>query len=324
MSRNRRRLAAVIVVASAIGIGLGPVQANAQSMERERLSQALDRLAVTLSGVLAESGPREFVVERIEASKTKVVAFGDLVAAAGAQGETGLAQLLVPVRQIETALGRAGAPFPRLDLKLPVKAHQDLLATATTIYVLAAPLEDESAVKRLRAYSNLRPVTLDVEEPPDVPVLVLIPGESKSLDADYPLEERTEPGKELNPRRVDDFVGIAEIELSDDHESWASGNAEIYAIIVRNQLGAGNIDRVDLPSVNDANVNYFLGDPNPSYLEYSSLVLPNTTIEIWEEDSFAHGADDFVGRINFDWTTLSISGYRSLSSGDVTLGVDRD
>ena len=157
-------------------------------------------------------------------------------------------------------------------------------------------------------------------------VVVAQPGARIPMSAlaDYPLEEVTEPGKEVNPRRVDDFVGIAEIELSDDHESWVSGNAEIYAIIVRNQLGGGIINNVDLPSVNNANVNYALGDPNSTYLEYSSLVLPDTTIEIWEEDSFPHGQNDFVGRINFDWTTLSFNGYRSLGGGDATLGVDRD
>ena len=214
--------------------------------------------------------------------------------------------------------------MPRLDLKLPVSEHQGLLRTAGTIYVLAAPLEDESEVETLRAYSNRQPVTLDAEEAPEIPTLVLIPAESKSLEADYPLEQRTEPGEEVNPRRVDDFVGIAEILITDKNEGVTSGNAEIYAIIVRNQLGGGNIDRVDLRSVNDDNVWYFLGDPNSTYLEYSSLVLPDTTIEIWEEDNFAHGADDFLGQVTFDWTALTFSGYTNFSNGDMRIEVDRD
>jgi hypothetical protein len=253
-----------------------------------------------------------------------VVALGELVSAAGREGATRLAQLAGQVRQIETALEQAGAPVPRLDLKLPVSEHQGLLRTAETIYVLAAPLEDESEVETLRAYSNRQPVTLDVAEPPAIPTLVLIPGESESLDAEYPLEQRTEPAPELNPRRVDDFVGIPQILITDDHESWVSGNPEIYAMIVRLQLGGGSITPVDLPGVNNQNVWYLLGDPNSTYLEYSSLVLPDTTIEIWEDDSFAHGADDFLGQVTFDWTTLSYSGYRFFSNGDMRIEVDRD
>ena len=68
--------------------------------------------------------------------------------------------------------------MPRLDLKLPVSEHQGLLRTAETIYVLAAPLEDESEVETLRAYSNRQPVTLDAAEPPAIPTLVLIPAKA--------------------------------------------------------------------------------------------------------------------------------------------------
>ena len=169
----KRLLGAAAIGVIGLALGTGPV--HAQGMERERVSAALDRLAARLSAVLADSGSRAFVAGRMEASKTKVIALGELVSAAGGEGATRLAQLAGQVRQIETALARAGAPVPRLDLKLPVPEHQGLLGTSATIYVLAAPLEDESEVETLRAYSNQQPVTLNAEEAPDIPMLVLIP-----------------------------------------------------------------------------------------------------------------------------------------------------
>jgi hypothetical protein len=49
-----------------------------------------------------------------------------------------------------------------------------------------------------------------------------------------------------------------------------------------------------------------------------------TTFAVWEEDSGLHGADDFLGSVTFNWTTLTFSGYTAFSNGDMEIRVDRD
>ena len=320
------KLIAVFVAAGLFGSCLGSAPGQAQDMQRDRLSTMLDRFAAELSAVLAEPASRAFVVERIEASKTKIVAIGDLLSAALAQGREGasLVQLAAQVRRIETALARAGAPVPRLDLKLPVRDHRDLLGSSETIYVLAAPLADESEVEVLTAYANREPVMLDPKQPPSIPTLVVIPGESESLEPTYPLPVSAEPGDEENPRKVDDFVGVPRIWIADAHEGWSSGDPEIYLVTYRSQGGSGFFTETDFPGVNDIQVWYNTGDPNASYLFYDSSFNGSVSLAIYERDNFAHGADDFLGSVTITWTALSFSGYTSFGNGDMQIRVDRD
>jgi hypothetical protein len=41
-------------------------------------------------------------------------------------------------------------------------------------------------------------------------------------------------------------------------------------------------------------------------------------------DSFAHGADDFLGSVTIDWTALPATGYTAYSDGDMEIRIDRD
>lgn len=325
--KSTKHLVAAAAMAVA-GLAAGSAPVFAQGTPSGRLEQMLDRFARQLSAVLAERQSRTFVVERIEASKTRVVALGELLstalAASGTEGAPGLARLAAQVGRLESALERAGAPIPRLDLKLPVREHQALLASSETIYVLAAPLADESEVESLTAYANLEPVTLDPDEPPKIPTLVVIPAESESLEPTYPLRFSAEPGDEEDPRRVDDFVGIPKIWIADESEGWTSGDPEIYVITFRTQGGASFTTRRNLPGVNDIRVWYDLGDPNSTYLYYDSSYSSVISIIVYEEDNFAHGADDFMGSVTFDWTALPPSSYTTFSNGDMRIQVDLD
>jgi hypothetical protein len=226
-------------------VALGAGAARAQGVPQDRLAAELDRVAARLSVFLRESGVRTALLNRVEAAKEKVISLREALRAMlaeqpGVDAERILA-LVTQVQRLEATLERAGAPVARLDLKLPVPAHHGRLAGADTVYVVAAPLADESEVQTLIGFSGGERVTLDPAEPPTVPTLVVVPGESASLEPTYPLLTTPEPGDEENPRRVDDFVGVAQIRITDDHESWTSGNPEIYVQIVRTQTGSGII-----------------------------------------------------------------------------------
>jgi hypothetical protein len=299
----------------------------------EQLESEIDSLAAKVSEILEAPDTRIFIVNQIEAAKLKALPLGDLATAALGQnlGEASrpLTDLVVRVRRVEVAMAAGGVPTPRIDIKLPVKQHHGKLGNSDAIYVLAAPFEDESEVKSLPAYNHGERIVLDAAEPPRIPTLVILPAESESLDPTYPLQFSDEPGEEENPRKVDDFVGVPKIWIEDDHESWASGDPEIYLNITRIQRTGAAIDalleRFDLPGVNGEQVWYDLGDSNVTY-RYVDIAgfTPYMTFSVYEDDNFAHGADDFLGSVQIEWNDLDVSSYTTFIVDDAQLKIDRD
>ncbi len=320
-----RRVAMAIVLTTSLA---GSATVWAQGAGPAGLSARLDGLAAQLSQYLSDQAARTAVLGRVRATKEGVVPMRDALGAALAQksGRDAAAvhQLLAAVQRLEAELARAGAPVPRLDLKLPVPSHGEQLGTASTINVIAAPLADESEVQTVTAFVGAKRFVLDPAKPLPEPTLVIVPAESQLLEPSYPLSTSTDSTEEEHPRRVDDFVGVVKILIRDDHENAVSGKPEIYVQIFRSQGSSGTITSHDLKSVNDENVWYHLGDPNSTYEYYDLSVDPLTTIAVWEEDNFAHGADDFLGSVTFDWTALTYSGYTTFRNGDMEIQVDRD
>jgi hypothetical protein len=222
---------------------------------------------------------------------------------------------------------KCGCPAARLNLKLPVESHLKSPADTTELFVAIAPLADEDEVDKVVAFSNGKRLRLDPATPPKTPTLVIVGDEPQSIDPGYPLPISKNPGREENPKRPDDYVGIPWIYLYNDSESWTCGDPEIYVRIMRFRFSTFSLINqwVDLPGVNDERVWYNLGDWNPTYRYVTtSDYAPVVRFEFWEADSGWHGADDFLGAINITWTGLPYSGYRYYTAGDVRFGVDRD
>jgi hypothetical protein len=327
-----------IVRAFAVGSAwllLGGQPSDASVKPLEQLENDIDKLAGKISQLLENPAVHTFVADQIESSKLKALPMRTLLAGAISQNldeaAAQLNDLVGQVHEIETQLIASDAEIPRLDIKLPVKGHQESLRSSKKIYVLAAPFGDESEVNSIKAYSKGQPITLDANEPPKIPALVILPAESEGLDPPYPLQFSDQPGHEENPRRVDDFVGIPKIWLEDDREGWTSGDPEIYVKINRIQRTGGPtgieslMERFDLPGVNDEQVWYDLGDQNVTYRYLDTSGFTGyVTFYLYEDDNFAHGSDDFLGSEILLYTSLPLSDYTTFIIDYAQLKVDRD
>ncbi len=314
-------------------LGADTVESSAPcplSPQAQQLSQQLETLAAELSSCLADNEARALLSTQVKASARKnVVVLRDFLGAAAGQGpakETdSFIQLRARVYDAEAAMKECRLPIPRLEIKLPVKAHLDLVNSSDTVYVAVAPLQDESEVKSITAFSKGERMTLDAAEPPKVPTFVIAPAESESADPDYPLKTSDKPGEEQDKAQVaDPFVGIIWIKITDDHESWTCGDPEIYVKIYRWDPSGTIVNSVNLPGVNDEHVWYWLADPNSTYRFVTTGFSSSVQFQIWEADSGTHGGDDHVGTITVNWTTLPFGAYSSFSGGHAQLYIDKD
>ncbi len=329
---TKRAFAASLAILCISFIACGTqAQTREHHDQTRRLETLLEGTAQALSEhIAADADARAVLAERLKSSPRKYVIMlrrflDERVTLAREQGGDTLAVLAARVLEAEAAMRALGQADARLDLKLPVKAHRDRLSQTVTPYVGVVPSTDETHTKSIVAFREGKRVTLDAQVPPDVPTLIVTPAESSSTDPHYPLRIVDEPAEdeEFPGRIVDDFVGIRWIRLLDDHESWVSGDPELYVRITRCSGGSFSQVRINLPGVNDENVWYRLNDPNATYrfVNCGSHVF----FDFYEADSGAHGGDDFVGSCNVRWRDLPFSGYRPISCfADIRIWVDRD
>jgi hypothetical protein len=312
-------ITAVLVVVCVMGVG---TMASSRASDRPRddeqmaqLSQELESIAADLSVLLAETAYRPFLSPHVEAAgKRNAMVLRDALASTVSQGRESADErifgLATKVQRAETMLVDLGFALPRLDLLLPDEGDRGTLERADTIYVAVAPLQDESVVASVTAYANGTPVRLRADEPPTVPTLVLAPAEAESLDPSYPLPVLDQPAEEEHAeRRVDDYVGIPQILITNDHEPWYRGDPEIYVHFRRWLVPSGVFvdTRRDLAGVNDENRWYFLGDPNLTYHYVDAGYHRFIEIIVYESDGWDD--DDVVGVFIPDWRTLSFGGY---------------
>ena len=134
-----------------------------------------------------------------------------------------------------------------------------------------------------------------------------------------------EPQEELNTQKVDDFVGIRYILITNDHEPWCKGSPEIE---VRYRTwffwpGLYRDNKFGLGAVNKENTWCSLGDPNSTYLYFNDQMRSPFEVAVWERDS--GDDDDFLGVFFVNWRSLPFAGYAGpLSNGDAQIYVDRD
>jgi hypothetical protein len=333
--------AALALVSLLVGCALAssqsvkPVQDGRQTSE---LARQLDSIAADFSSFLADSDNRTFFSAQIKAAPRKyLMVMRDFLAmAAGKDREKGgetLFNLAMKVDRAEATMREFGYPIPRLEVKLPVKAHRELLKDARAVYVAAVPLEDESEVTSVTAYdAGGKRMALSAKKPPGIPTFVIGPAEEASLEPAPPLVKAEKPGKEENPERVvDDYVGLPWLLITDKSEGWTCGDPEIY---VRIKFWIWNYNqwifinaKVDLPGVNDEYVWYWLGELgyNSTYRNLSNYSdWKYIVYEFWEEDSGGHGGDDYLGSRTINWKALPYAGYTHLNYAHGDIMVDRD
>ena len=312
-----------------------PAQDSRQTAE---LSRQIEGIAADFSLYLADKENRAFFSAQIKAAPRKyLMVMRDFLAMAAARdrekGGELLFNLAMKVDQAEATMKEFGYPIPRIEVKLPVKAHREVLKNSRAVYVAAIPLEDETEVKSVTAHtSNGKRMALSPKKPPDIPTVVVGPAETASVEPTAPLVKAKKPGKEENPERVvDDYVGLPYLLITDKSEGWTCGDPEIY-VRIKFWIWSYNHwifinTRVDLPGVNDEYVWYWLGELgyNSTYRYLSSYAdWKYIVYEVWEDDSGGHGADDFLGSKTINWKGLPYSGYTHLNYAHGDIMVDRD
>jgi hypothetical protein len=333
-------MTALVLVGFLAGCALASPATKPEQSRKEdaELTRQMESIAADFSLYLANNENRAFASTQIKAAPKKyLMAMRDFLAmAADKDREKGgelLFNLAVKVDQAEATMKDFGYPVPRVDIKLPVKAHRKLLKDARAVYVAVIPLEDETEVKSISAYDlKGKRIALSPGKPPAIPTFVIGPAEEESLEPPPPLIKADKPGKEENPERVfDDYVGLPWLLITDTSEGWTCGDPEIY---VRIKFYIWNYNqwifinaKVNLPGVNDAYVWYWLGELgyNSTYRYLSSYSdWKYIVFEFWEEDSGGHGADDFLGSRTINWKSLPYSGYTHLNFAHGDIMVDRD
>ncbi len=319
------------------GLLLSSASASSDSLtpeQEKKLSEQIDGIASDLSTYLAKDDNRALLAEQIAQHKYVMALRGFLAVAATKAGDDqgeDLFNLAVKVNEGEDLMKEFGLAVPRFDIKLPVKTHREAVKETREVYVAAVPLTDERETRSVTVFGpGDRQMSLDPKAPPDVPTYVVGPAERESLEPTPPLETSEEPGDEKNPRRVDDYVGVPWIRITDESEGWTCGDPEIY---VRLKFWIWNYNmwvfinsKVNLYGVNDAHTWYWLGELgyNSMYRNLLSNDWKYITYEVWEEDSGAHGADDYLGSTVINWKNLPYNGYSQSNFGNGSMMVDRD
>jgi hypothetical protein len=300
------------------------------SESRTQLSRQLESIAETLSTSLTTREFRLFAANQLGASpKRNAIALEDFIAVAARQGPRnnveGLFTLARRAQDAESMMRGAAMPMPRLDLELPVDTYRSMLQTSESVYVAVDPLVDEIEAESITAFSDGRRITLSADTPPDLPTIVIKPAEMESLEPTYPLPFSEQPEEEARQGRItDDFVGIPQILITNDHEPWYRGNPEII-VRYRRFLTTGVFQDLkrDLPSVNDEDKWYSLGDPNDTYLFFDGQWDAEYETVVWEDDG--PDDDDLVGVFIINWQNLPFGGYDGpRSNKDARVRLDRD
>jgi hypothetical protein len=330
MSIRPTVLAISSIAVAIMQFGPGVVPTRAQSKQHARLSADLEQVASELSAALEDRESRTFIAGQVTGSPRKnVICLADCVGDALKMKEKGDERLFgvaALIQQAEATMKECGGAGRRLEIKLPVAAHRDVVGRSDTVYVAVTPLADESEVKSITAYSKGEKISLSADEPPRVPTFVIAAAESESSEPTYPLQvSETEKDEQNKERVVDDFIGIANIWINNDHEPWYKGDPEIYVRVIRFRFSPfGTItNTVDLPGVNGEQVWHDIGDPNGTY-RYVDTRNYSPTIQFQVREADWPDSDDHLGTRTVTWTGLPFGGYTTFTAGDARIRVDRD
>ena len=176
--------------------------------------------------------------------------------------------------------------LPALELYLPVDAHRDSWEGEPNL-IVASLLDDDSGSSISAFDLSGRPVALSLDEPPDQPVLVLVPAET-----DFSPDTGTGPALVY-----DDGPGIYMTSnyLVDTHEPWIHGDPELAVHVAIADVGGILSSQFEFASCAGDNQtgiwNRFYFDQNDNswsgvvkIADLSTILDGKTSIQVWEDD----------------------------------------
>ncbi|MFD6493666.1 DUF3103 family protein [Streptomyces sp. NPDC060188] len=304
--RTRGALAALAVTLLALSAGQTAVAARAAATTpapstAATVSAAQDQAARAIARSLTDSTWRARLRHAaLTSGEVPVTALADR--AAGPLKTT----LAAADHRIATAKGLDATTGSLLRLRLGAEAMRGALTSGTAPWVAAATSDDDT--RTLVAYDRHgRSHTLDAHDAPAHPVYVLDIDGSAALAAgldvlsgrlnsygigsaapdarprvDAASRARTAGGGFWTSR-------ITAVELSDDEEPWAKGDAEIYTLVTGfGPDGAVRVDPVDMPYLDNDGTVY---RPNQILVNWSNYKYDLADAVMMEEDGSTNYRD---------------------------------
>ncbi len=280
----------------------------------------LDLLAKSISIWMTDDAARQYVKDQIQSSK-KVESI--LEATEFLNSSFKAKPVIETLEDIGTEVEKKHLKelikklkFGVVDIYLPVKEHRNNLSTQSNICVVpySSTKEDQSTVLGYEIGGSK--VTLQTNEAPQTPVLVVTLSEKNSnydpMNANKLVSEPTNQTQSLTNNYYDIFWKA--IYIKKDYESWLGGDMEIY-IRYRYKTSSSSwstwrncqvLNDIEANVRKDANIQLVNNIHSSFSMEF----------EIWEFDGGLNGGDDFVApnsgdpywdrhRIGIDWGTWS-------------------
>lgn len=281
-----------------------------QAEQKQELNRDLDIIAQQLAQVLSDKPFREWLSTEIKAARNRehILDLDNTLKRAIEHSDLknlneSLKKLIEITAGTILKMKKLHITFASIDLYLPVKSHGEQWQGEEQLYVSFLPVDDETEIHSLTAYSvkDGKKVDLDPNNPPNIPTLVVAPEEHETHEPTVPAvivptcleDDGSEPGL---PRPIpkgdsDDknsYIGIPYIWLNNTHEPWPSGDPEIYVLVGRcaKWLLQPLEDKIWLNGVNDKNKWYWLGDDpsEPLYFYFDSTYNDLTYFHFMESD----------------------------------------
>lgn len=317
-----------------------------------------DRAAQQLARVLGNPAFRKFLFDEVSASrnKEKILDFDQFLQKAQGRQDLGLPPGILKMiaeevtgSKIKMKELKISPELANVDLYLPVPEHRKLWRGQEELLVAVQPVGDEEKVITAYTAKDARRVTLDPKVSPPTPVLVIAARETADLRPSQAMnipEPRPEGAETPPPPGENTYIGIPQVYLTNDHESWIKGAAEVYVFVGQTCSGRASVRKIDLSGVDYEGKWYFLGDGGPLYFHYNAADCSRMTyFRFMEEDyGFSGGSgtvtepntgdryswccypgDEFIGDIWMDRALLSYTRYLSqIYMGDMIAYFDKD
>lgn len=283
------RLATLSFTAAALVIGTtaGPIQAATidgappASARTDTVYSITDRLAQQLASTLADDAQ--------QAGLFTTAAANGAVELSGLAGSPALDRAVQQAnRAVLAAKGLPANGTPLLQLRL---AHEDMraaFASGDTPLVAAAPTDDD--VTAVTAYLvNGGKVTLDATLLPQRPVFVVDVDTAKALPMGLSVLRATLDANGITSAKppVNTMAGywatqVRAVRLSNDHEPWVKGAAEIFGIAGGFGLdGKVKVDTVTMPYLDHDGTTYY---PNQLIVHFSAYKYNLADYVMMEDD----------------------------------------
>jgi len=222
-------------------------QAQQTAQKKKEINSHLEMLAKEMAQALAHPGFRGLLQSEIAKSKNReqILESKTFLGKAVGQREVppGLQKLRDRGKKTRELIRTSGIwDLEGLDIYFPFEDHRKKWKGKRDLLVAFSPVDDEQDVAEIIAYSvkSGERMILDLEIPPETPVLVFAAEEHENHEIEPPpppTDEGAVKGPKPKVKKKDDsgnsYFGVRYLRIDDDQEPWWKGYPEIYSYYIQ-------------------------------------------------------------------------------------------